>query len=252
MPHDFNSSILTAVAHRPWALPDRPWAMTQTWHDLLFAHWPVAAVALRGLVPPEFTIDLFEGEAWVGIVPFHMTNVAPRGVPSLPWVSEFPELNVRTYVRVGDRPGVYFLSLDAGSSLAVWAARTFLNLPYYSAAMSVTATAAGIEYESRRGGTDRPGEFIGAYEAAGPAFNAQPSSLDYFLTERYCLYHRSRRIGPYRLDIHHLPWPLQRARARLARNTMAAVNGIVLPHRAPLCHFAKRQDVVAWLPSRLR
>jgi len=128
--HDFNRAILQQVGHRPWPMPDGPWVMTQTWHDLLFAHWPVAATALRKHVPPEFAVDLFDGTAWLGIVPFHMTNLAPRGVPSLPWISEFPELNVRTYVRVNERAGIYFFSLDAGSALAVQAARWLLNLPY--------------------------------------------------------------------------------------------------------------------------
>src|SRR3990170_8771136 len=103
-------------------MPAFPWVVTQTWHDLLFAHWPVDPRQLQSKVPGAFPIDLFEGDAWVGIVPFRMTNVAPRGVPSLPWISEFPELNVRTYVRVDDRPGIYFFSLDAGSALAVWTA----------------------------------------------------------------------------------------------------------------------------------
>ena len=90
---DFNRGILKKVAHRPWPMPDAPWVMTQTWHDLLFAHWPVSAGALREKVPPHFDLDLFEGSGWLGIVPFRMTNVAPRGVPSLPRISEFPELN---------------------------------------------------------------------------------------------------------------------------------------------------------------
>jgi uncharacterized protein YqjF (DUF2071 family) len=100
-------------------MPDAPWLMTQTWHDLLFAHWRVSREWVRASVPTHFPIDLFDGDAWIGIVPFHMTNVSARGVPALPWVSAFPELNVRTYVRVGDRPGVYFFSLDAGTPLAV-------------------------------------------------------------------------------------------------------------------------------------
>ena len=103
---DFDHAILNATAHRPWPMPSGPWVMSQTWHDLLFAHWPVDKEALRALVPSRFELDLFEGEAWVGVVPFHMTNVAPRFVPALPWVSAFPELNVRTYVRVDGKPGV--------------------------------------------------------------------------------------------------------------------------------------------------
>src|SRR3954470_8038699 len=98
--------------------------MTQSWHDLLFAHWPIHPDQLAERVPAQFPIDVFDGRAWIGIVPFRMTNVAPHGVPSLPWISAFPELNVRTYVRIDDRPGVYFFSLDAGRAIAVHAART--------------------------------------------------------------------------------------------------------------------------------
>jgi uncharacterized protein YqjF (DUF2071 family) len=246
--HDFNTAIVEHVAHRPWTMPDRPWVMTQTWHDLLFAHWPVDRSQLRAKVPEAFDLDLFNGEAWIGIVPFHMTNVAPRGVPSLPWVSEFPELNVRTYVRVGNRPGIYFFSLDAGSALAVKAARTLLNLPYHAASMAVSRTAAGVEYRSSRD-SDPTAQFSATYTPVGSAFVASAGSLDYFLTERYCLYHLDRRGAPYRLEIHHPPWSLQRAEARLDRNTMAEVNAIRLPDQPPLLHFARRQDMVAWAPS---
>src|ERR687892_361778 len=125
--------VLAATAHRPWPMPDGPWIMTQTWNDLLFAHWPVDANDLRQRVPAGLDLDLFEGQAYVGVVPFHMTNVAPRGVPAIPWVSAFPELNVRTYVRIGAKPGVYFFSLDAGNPVAVAVARAMFNLPYYPA-----------------------------------------------------------------------------------------------------------------------
>jgi hypothetical protein len=249
--HDFNAAVVDDVGHRPWKMPDAPWVMTQTWHDLLFAHWPVDPGQLRASVPPEFAIDLFEGAAWLGIVPFHMSNVAPRGVPPLPWVSRFPELNVRTYVRVADRPGIFFFSLDAGSSIAVHAARALLNLPYYSAAMRVRTIADGVEYYSQRR-SDKAAEFAGTYGPTGMPFIAAEGSLEYFLTERYCLYNRNHRGRPYRLEIHHPPWQLQPARAELARNTMASVSGVSLPDRPPLLHFAKRQDTVAWAPTRLR
>jgi uncharacterized protein YqjF (DUF2071 family) len=250
MDSGFNRGILDEVAHRPWEMPRSPWLMTQTWHDLLFAHWPVDPEVVARRVPRQFPLDLFDGAAWIGIVPFHMTNVAPRSVPSLPWVSEFPELNVRTYVRIGDRPGVYFFSLDAGSRLAVRAARTLLNLPYHAAAMRVTAADERVEYDSRRAGAEAA-VFSGAYGPAGPAFTAARGSLEYFLTERYCLYNLDRRGAPYRLEIHHPPWPLQPARARLTLNTMAEANGLTLPACAPLLHFARRQDIVAWGPVRI-
>jgi uncharacterized protein len=249
--HDFNTAIVDEVAHRPWPMPNRPWVMTQTWHDLLFAHWPVDPSQLRPRVPAAFELDLFDGSAWIGIVPFHMTNVAPRGVPSLPWVSEFPELNVRTYVRVGNRPGIYFFSLDAGSALAVRAARALLNLPYHSATMTVSQTTAGVVYRSSRGDANRSAEFGATYGPTGSVFVAAEASLEHFLTERYCLYNLDHQRAPYRLEIHHPPWPLQPAQAQLGRNTMADVNGVGLTGQPALLHFAKRLDMVAWMPTAL-
>jgi uncharacterized protein YqjF (DUF2071 family) len=248
--HDFDTSILKAVAHRPWEMPRAPWVMTQTWRDLLFAHWRVDPEHLRSKIPAVFPLDLFDGEAWMGVVPFRMTNVAPRGVPALPGVSEFPELNVRTYVRVADKPGVYFFSLDAGNSLAVRTARALLNLPYYQAAMNITPTADAFAYRSRR--ADGAAEFAGTYGPIGKAFAPAAGSLEYFLTERYCLYNVDHRGVPYRLDIHHPIWSLQLAQAELTRNSMAEASGVTLPDRPPVLHFAARQDMVAWAPVRLR
>src|SRR5919109_105682 len=162
-------------------MPTGPWIMTQSWHDLLFAHWPVGADGLRKCVPPGLELDLFDKQAWVGIVPFHMTNVAPRGVPALPWVSAFPELNVRTYVRVGAKRGVYFFSLDAGNPVAVGVARTMFNLPYYTAVMEVTRADGWVRYTSRRTTQNAVrAEFSGEYRPSGPVFAARPESLEYF------------------------------------------------------------------------
>jgi uncharacterized protein YqjF (DUF2071 family) len=249
--HDFNRAILKEVAHRPWPMPEGPWVMTQTWHDLLFVHWPIGVGKIRDQVPSEFTLDLFDRAAWLAIVPFHMSNVSPRGVPALPWISEFPELNVRTYVRVNDKPGIYFFSLDAGSRLAVQAARLLFNLPYYSAAMTVEPNADNIEYDSRRHDGSPPATLSARYRPVGMPFAAIRGSLEYFLTERYCLYNLDHRGAPYRLEIHHPAWPLQPADAEFTRNTMADAAGLSLPHMKPLLHFSKRQDMVAWSPSAL-
>ncbi len=131
-------------------MPRSPWLMTQSWHDLLFAHWRVDVSEVRRAVPTAFDLDLFNGEAWLGVVPFHMTNVGLRATPAVPWISAFPELNVRTYVRVADRPGVYFFSLDAARWVAVAAARACLNLPYYAADMTVERRHDVLRYESAR------------------------------------------------------------------------------------------------------
>ena len=229
-------------------MPETPWVMRQTWNDLLFAHWPVDAGSLASRIPAGLELDRFDGEAWLGIVPFHMTNVAPRAVPALPWVSEFPELNVRTYVRAGGRPGVYFFSLDAANALAVRTARLLLNLPYYRATMKTVSEGGRTVYSSRRDTPPHPA-FAGAYWPVGAPSPPRPGSIEYFLTERYCLYATYRSGRPYRLEIHHPPWPLQAAEAAIRENTMADACGVMLPRAAPLLHFAKRQDMVAWAPA---
>lgn len=246
--NDFNYSILQDTAHRPWPMPESPWLMTQTWHDLLFAHWPVDLATLRDHVPPGFEIDTFDGQAWIGVVPFRMTNVAPRGVPALPWISAFPELNVRTYVRVDGRPGVYFFSLDATNPVAVGVARTLVHLPYFTAAMEVEPDANGwIRYRSRRTShTGAPAEFQARYRPTGLVAPPLVGTLDSFLTERYCLFTIDGSSRAFRLEIHHPPWPLQTAEAVFTRNTMADAAGIRLPAVQPLLHFSKRQDMVAW------
>jgi uncharacterized protein YqjF (DUF2071 family) len=242
--NDFDYSFLEQTAHRPWPMPQSAWIMTQSWHDLLFAHWPVDKEALRDKVPNGFTVDTFEGQAWVGVIPFHMTNVAPRGLPALPWVSVFPELNVRTYVTVHGKPGVYFFSLDAGNPVAAGTARTLFHLPYYCAAMKVEEVEGWMKYDSRRHGGGA--ELKADYRPVGPARDPVAGTLDHFLTERYCLYTVDGSFRPYRLEIHHRPWPLQAAEARIGCNTMADAAGIRLPSMAPVLHFSKRQDIVAW------
>ena len=204
---------------------------------------------MRRVVPRAFELDLFDGAAWLGIVPFFMTNVSLRATPALPWISAFPELNARTYVRVGDRPGVYFFSLDAARWLAVRTARLLLNLPYFHASMKVERRDDGVHYHSRRHSTGAV--FTAVYDSEGTPFNPRPGSLEYFLTERYCLYHQTRRGVSYRLDIHHLPWPLQIARATITTNTMAAALGLRIEGAPATVHFASRQDVIAWAPLPL-
>ena len=252
MHNDFPEGIANQIAHRPWPLPDSPWLMTQSWHNLLFAHWPVDAALLRSRIPAGFALDVYESQAWIGVVPFQMTNVAPRFVPALPWVSEFAELNVRTYVTVDGKPGVYFFSLDAASALAVGAARSLLHLPYFTAEIQVHCEASRVDYSSRRTGENAPAELVARYQPVGPRFHAEPGSLDYFLTERYCLYNVDARFRAYRLEIHHLPWTLQRAEATFTVNTMTEAAGIRLPAIAPVLHFSPRQDTLAWGPETLQ
>ena len=220
------------------------------WNRLLFAHWPVDFDALRPLVPEGLELETFDGTAWVGVVPFDMTRVRPRFVPPIPWLSRSAELNVRTYVTAGGKPGVWFFSLDAERALAVWGARLTYHLPYFKAAMRVHVREGGwIEYASRR--THRgaaSARFKGRYRPTGEVDHSRPGSLDYFLTERMCLYARRADGRLLRADIDHQPWPLQPAEGMFEENTMAEASGIRLPGVPPLLHYAERIDAVAWWP----
>lgn len=239
---------LEHLAHRPWPLPSRPWLFRQTWHDLLFLHWPVPAAALRALVPAALRIEEFGGSAWIAVTPFWMSGIGVRGWPAPPGISRFEELNVRTYVRSGDRPGVWFFSLDAGSRLAVWVARVLYGLPYVHAAMRHHTQGDEIVYQSeRRDGTT----FAASYGPTGPAEKTRPGTLEYWLTERYCLYARGRSGELYRAEIHHAPWPLQPAAATIARNHMLGVHGIEAGGPPALLHFSRRLQVIVWPRQRL-
>jgi uncharacterized protein len=237
---------------RSWPLPDRPWVMVQTWRNLLFAHWPLPPDALRRLIPPGLTLHTFEGQAWLAVTPFVISGLRPRGMPPLPGLSTFPELNVRTYVTAEDKPGVFFFSLDAGSALAVRAARALYSLPYFRAQMTADARGGTIAYATRRTHRGAPAaELRGDYRPTGPVAFTAPGSLAAWLTERYCLYAVDRRGSLRRAEIDHPRWPLQPAEAEIRVNTMTAGLGLVLPAVAPLLHFSARLDVRVWLPESL-
>ena len=198
-------------------------------------------------MPRELLIQEFQGTSWVGVVPFRMSGVTRRGLPDLPWVSAFPELNVRLYVERDGKPGVWFLSLDATNPLAVWAARTFFHLPYYRARMSLRREGEDYVYASERAGA----AFQGRYRPTSDVFAARPGSLEHWLTERYCLYARDRRGALWRNEVHHRPWPLQAASAEVERNTFFDFHTLATPGSPPLLHFSKRLDVVVWGGERL-
>jgi uncharacterized protein YqjF (DUF2071 family) len=241
---------LRETGHRPWPLPDRPWLMGQTWHELLFAHWPVEPDALARLIPEPLELDVRDGRAWVGITPFTIAGLRARGTPPLPWLSRFPELNVRTYVSYGGRPGIWFFSLDAARLAAVGAARLAYRLPYFHARMHAGRLGTRILYRSRRiADSGPPARLRADYGPSGPRLPIEDGSLERWLTERYCLYVVDAHGRALRGDIHHSPWPLQPARARFEVNTMADQLGVELEGE-PLLHFSDRQDVLIWSLAR--
>lgn len=245
--------VLGTTEHRPYPLPARPSSMVQRWNDLLFAHWPVRPEMLNGRLPAAVEVDLYDGAAWLGMVPFTMDRVRSRVIGDLamgvPGASAFPELNLRTYARSRRTglAGVYFFSLDAASLLAVVGARTLFHLPYIWARMQSEHGPDGtVRYRSSRLLGRQRATFTATYRGNGVVEPSAPGSIEAFLTERYCLFTESRSrllVG----DIHHLPWPLERAEAEFAQNELAAANGLMLPGgTAPLLHFSRELEVYIW------
>ena len=220
--------------------------MRQVWHNLLFAHRPVDPEIMRALVPPQLLLDIFEGMSWLTIAPFYMSGIRARGLPAFPGLSRFPELNVRTYVILEGKPGVFFFSLDAASLAAVKAARKFYHLPYFYARMSVREDQGWIHYASQR--QNSAAEFRGRYRPVGPVHLREPGSLPHWLSERYCLY---TVFGDqvFRGEIHHQQWPLQDAEWEVEVNTMA--EDISLGEVPPLLNFSRRLDVLIWRLGRI-
>jgi uncharacterized protein YqjF (DUF2071 family) len=229
----------------PTRLPSGRLVMYHRWADLLFLHWPVPVDVLRPLFPAGLEIDTFEGIAYIGLVPFTMTGLRPWWSPPVPGLSSFHEVNVRTYVHnKGRDPGVWFFSLDAAQSIAVQIARTFWNLPYYRARMTLEHEPDGsIVYHSERlWPGPLPGVCKAKYRPEGPPTAARPGTLEHFLIERYVLYANSPsglRLG----RVHHSPYPIQSARLDRLEEDLIAANGIERPNSEPIIHYASEVQV---------
>ena len=238
---------------RAWPLPRTPWVMRMRWSELLFAHWAIDPDTVRQRLPAGVQLDTRNDRAWIGVVPFLMTGIAPRFCPPLPGLSRFLELNVRTYVVVDGKPGVWFFSLDAESRVAVRVARATFNLPYMDAAMSIDRDDDGtVHYQSRRTHRGEPAaNYDVRYAATGPYARAKSGTLEHWLTARYCLYSADRRGRIYRGEINHPPWQLAPATYQQTTNTMA--EGLNFPLDGDVhVRMAQPVDVTAWYVSRCR
>jgi len=263
-------SLLYSVEHRPWLPPDAQWLLSQSWNDLLFAHFAIDRRILRGLVPEALTLDLYDGVAWLTIAPFCVSHLRPSGVPSLPGLSFFPQLILRTYVTFEDKPGLFYFSVDAANLSAVWLARVFFRMQYWHSAMHVSGATIqaqrdkaphdkaphdkerAIHFRSSRlhgpAANQGPASFEVVYAPEGEPERARRRTLDEFLTERYCIYSWNRRKY-YRTEIHHQPWPLQPAAVEIRANTIADPIGVALPATPDVCHFSRSLKMLAWAPE---
>lgn len=247
---------LVRTSHRPRPIPSGRWMMTQRWNDLLFAHWPVPASSITPLLPEGLQVDTFQGSAWLGVVPFWLDRIKVRGMPPIPGMRSFPDLNVRTYVRDEHTgtPGVYFFSLDSSNLLAVALAHTFFHLPYHWAEMSLDQRSEReFAFYSRRRLCSQPMIFKARYRGLGPTrklADGNVGSLEYFLLERSCLFTRNRAGQAVRSNLHHVPWPLEEAEAEIERNDLAEAIGIQFPDQEPVLHYSRRLAVYIW-PAEL-
>ncbi|HEY0321864.1 MAG TPA: DUF2071 domain-containing protein [Pyrinomonadaceae bacterium] len=234
-----------AIRERPKGFP----IMHQNWGKLLFMHWRIDEEKLRPLIPERLKIDTFDGSAWIGVIPFTMWNVRLSFTPPVPWLSAFHEINVRTYVHYEGVPGVWFFSLDANSSVAVLGARTLYNLPYFNARINLEQEGERIDYSSSR--TDEPpADFNATWTIEDKLSLSDPDSLDFYLTERYCLYSvKGERLN--RLRIHHRPWPLQTATVQSYSSTMIESHGLPTPEGEPVLHYAEELEVDFWSPDEV-
>jgi uncharacterized protein YqjF (DUF2071 family) len=223
--------------------PRRPWLMAQSWHDLLFAHWPVPLDQLRRVVPQPIEIDTFDDQAWLGVVAFRLSGIHLRGLPAAPGLCGFPEVNLRTYVSFDHQPGVLFLSLHCPNRLAMAMARPWFKLPYRYAGVQFGCADGKLRFESC---SPTGADFAATYRPIAPPCTTKCDSLEAFLTERYCYYSVGAHDSVYRCDIQHCPWWLSRAEACIERNSLGQPFGLPPAENAPLLHFARRMDAQIW------
>ncbi len=256
-------SLLYSVEHRPWLPPDAHWLFSQSWNDLLFAHFAIDPPALRRLVPEALTLDLYDGAAWLTVSPCCASHVRPSGVPPLPGLSFFPQVNLRTYVSMQGKPGLFYFSVDAANLSAVWFARIFFRMPYWHAAIQISGATIHarnpaeqtIHFRSSRlhgpaviGGTVK---FDVTYSPVGEGGRARRSSLDEFLTERYCVYSWNRKAVTAPKSI-ICRGDCNGHSVEIRANSLAEPLGLAMPKEPNLCHFSRSHKMLAWAPEIVR
>lgn len=228
--------LLNSTEHRPWSIPAKAWGFYQEWNKVVFLHWEVSLEELQELIPSELELDLFEGKPWVSLVPFTMENIRPKNLPSFKPISTFDEINIRTYVKLENKPGVYFLSIEAGNRLSCIIARQMSQLPYRFSKMSRSDTS-----------------FVSTNSQFGDEFNIdfkfnedqlEKTALDRWLTERYALYQGSSN-GINKFEIQHVEWPIKSLEVKEFKYDYSRFGRLLsgVPHKI---HYSPGVQVIAW------
>lgn len=228
--------ILKTTTHRPWDIPNKKWKFYQEWNDTIFMHWQVDLTTLEKFVPEALEIDLFEGKPWVSLVAFTLENLRPRGLPPFPPISNFYEINIRTYVRFKDKSGIYFLNIEAGKWLSSKMTKVFMELPYH---YSKIKRSHGI-YQSIN--TRFNDQLQVEYDTGKP--NPIKSRLEYWLIERYALFQDSNdSINEF--DIHHIEWPLNEMKITALNMNYPRFRNLINNH-PDLSHYSSGVQVLTW------
>ncbi|WP_109851015.1 YqjF family protein [Aquimarina sp. AU58] len=228
--------LLNTTEHRPWKIPNKNWKFYQEWNNAIFIHWQVELSELQKFVPKELEIDLFEGKPWVSLVAFTMEKIRPKNLPAFPPISNFDEINIRTYVKSNSKTGVYFLSIEGGTSLSCKIAKAISQLPY--------------RYSKIKRGKHQ-------YLSINPKFKDQldiqfsikeeitdKSPLDIWLTERYALFQDTEKsINEF--EIHHLEWPIQKIEVTNLKVNYARFDKLI-KGKPDKIQYSKGVNVIAW------
>lgn len=229
-------SILQQTNHRPWNLPQGKWKYYQEWNNAIFLHWKVDLNELRKRVPDELEIDIIDGHAWVSLVAFDMVNIRPRLLPPFPPISNFHEINIRTYVKLNNKSGVYFLSIEGAKKLSCFIARELSGLPYRFSSMS---RQSGIYSSSNSEFSD---QFSLKYQVGSEIIEKQNFELG--LTERYALYQdHGNKIKAF--EIHHVEWPLFQLQMNELKVDYSRFSSLIT-NKPDICHYSPGVQVLAW------
>ncbi|MFD1707513.1 YqjF family protein [Siminovitchia sediminis] len=242
--------ILNAADHRPYPLPSKRWIMRQVWNNVLFLHWPVPPERLRPFIPSALEIDMYERTAWIGIVAFQMKGIYFRGLQSISVVPPFAEMNVRTYVTNNGKPGVFFMTLDVNDWASLNIAKRWYRLPYSPAAITILKSGETFYYKNNRKRSSA--EFYGNCTPVPGEYFPEEGTLDHWLTERYCFYTTDNKYNIYCGEIHHLPWPLQKAEITIDRNTLFSQFHLDLSHLQPIANYSKGVESFMWNCKKLQ
>lgn len=230
------NTILNSVEHRPWEIPETNWKFYQEWNNAIFLHWEVDLIELKKFVPKELEIDLFEGKPWVSIVAFTMENIRPKNLPPFPPISNFDEINIRTYVKSNNKSGVYFLSIEGGKKLSCKIAKTISELPYRFSKIERSKN----EYKSKNYLLNEQLDVNYSIKKE----QEKKSKLDKWLTERYALF-QDTKTSINEFEIHHLEWQLNEISLKDLNVNYPRFKNLIKKNPKK-SHYSKGIQVLAW------